>query len=353
MHPRVKLFWILLAFLWGTMLLTLGLYFRVQWTKNRAAQNEREQKGAILKNFQSLVERPLSDAQLREMSKNSANLDLPYSLCYFPIRTDPTRWTDVAGTPTASSSIVRQTRPFAIEGGCPPEATMEVSFDLRTDASTINESLVKNVDEVIQLFLEYIYPTLQIERSSIIKNLTYQATTQTHFLSVVAVYRKTDGTYAALINQFKVNASGSLVNDPVQSLTIVRGVFNQFQQQGKIFVLNGITRILLVSAKSTGTNTLRMFGKENVPGEYTNLLSILELDSTQSRYDWIILPDYNSVSKIYFIASGTGTVQIATVLQCTFSTTGVPTGYNILNDTPNLASLASSTTAVVANIRFS
>jgi hypothetical protein len=351
MHPRRKLFWFLLAFIWGVTLVILGLYFRVQWKTKHAVVVQTERNRTIMKNFEALVERPLSDAQFREMSKDAENLDLPYTICYFPIQTDPTRWVDTAGDPNASSSIVRQTRPFAIEGGCPPNATTEIAFDLRTDASTINEAFVKNVDDILQMILQNIYPGIQVERSSIIKNLTYQPTTQTHFLSVVAVYRKTDGVYAALINQFKVSSSGTLVNDPVQSLTAVRGIFNQIHQQGKIFVLNATTRILLISAKSSATNTLRLFGNEAAPKEFTNLLSVLELDQTESRYAWIMLPDYATVSKIYFVTSGPGTVQISTLLQCNFSVTGIPTGYNLLQENTNLTSLTAAS-SVTVNIRF-
>ena len=180
------------------------------------------------------------------------------------------------------------------------------------------------------------------------------------------------------MNRFKVASDGTLVNDPAQSLDRIEGLFTQINQRGTTIVRNALTRVLCICARSTGSNTLTVFitqavgstqvkmvtwtifgivitipspsGETTTTLEYTDAITTLSLDNTQSRYDWIILPDPTVASKIFLIAQGSGTVQIETLTQYSLSATGVPSATNYLSTNPTVAQIQPGANATAVTL---
>lgn len=350
-----------MMFFVGFMLILVIFYLRAKAANQRRIDNEKLRNELAQVAFDNLISRP----QEPDLTSNTSFIDVPYTICYFNTPSDPTRWINTIDSPSAYSPIVRRTRAVPVPGDrCPPESSDTIQFDLRKDAATINDGFNKNADEILVLFLDLLY-SIRIERETILKNLTYAPDTGIFRVSVMAVYRKPNGSFSALMNRFIVSPEGTIVNNPVQALDRMDGSFTQINQKGTTLVRNAITRVLCICARSTATNTLTVFLRQSVGSsqpkviewsvlgitfrtptgeivttmEYTDALTTLSLDNTRSLYDWLILPDPTVASTLFFVVQGTGSVQIETLTQYSISATGVPTLTNYLSTTPSLARL--------------
>jgi len=355
------------SFFLGLIIIFTIFYLRAKHANRRRIDDANTQMQIRRNAFDNIIRSP----HVPELSSNTALLDVPYTICYFNTPSDPTRWISTIDAPLASSSIVRRTRAVPVPGDeCPSGTSTVMLFDLRKDASTINDGFNKSADEILALFLDKLY-SIRVERDTVLKNLTYAPDTGTFQVSVMAVYRKPNGSYAPLMNRFKLASDGTLVNDPPQALERTEGLFTQINQRGTTILRNAVTRVLCICARSTGSNTLTLFirqaigstqpkvvtfnvfgftltipsptGETTTTMEYTDAITTLSLDTTQSRYDWIILPDPTVASKIYFIAQGSGTVQIETLTQYSISAAGIPTMTNYLSTNPSIAQIQSGT----------
>jgi hypothetical protein len=222
-----------------------------------------------------------------ELIRATTNLDFPYTICYYPQVNDPSRWIDTPTAVTSTSSILRRTKPFVVrqDEGC--SGSTSIVYDFRTDASVMNESYNRRVDEIIKLFLEKLYPGIVVQQDTIIKCLTYAPTTKVYLLSVLAVYQITaNNQFDVLVNQFKLSAIGGLVNDPPQSLTAVSGSFPQIVRRREIDVVSNPRRFTFVSARSATQNTLQIY--TNV--KFEGLINTLELNNTRSSFGFFELP---------------------------------------------------------------
>lgn len=279
--------------------LLLGVWF-VMYRRSKgqlnAQNNVGDQFGQVL---DQLVSRPMTPEEM--LKQKNDKLDLPYRVCYYNNPNDPTLWYSDNYEVTASSPIVRMTRPIPIDKLEPCTGSTTPLFDLRTDLATVNDGFNMRADDIIKLFLESVYPSIVVVKDTLVKNINYSSVTSTHRLAVACVYRNTQEKYNVLVNQFRIDSTGELSNDPPQTLDKIEGVFTQLNR-------GGITRtqwslFAFFSGRSTSTNTVEFFQESG----YNVLAGTLQLTNTEDRYIWLDLPILTNY--LFLRVTGPGTHQ--------------------------------------------
>lgn len=299
-------------------LLGIGLFIAAllgvwmwKYRQSTLATQQTAQKDALTTQaVNQMIQRPLTASA----ASSRIGLDLPYSVCYIPDVNDPTRWNGRPDTVTADSSIVRVTVAVPSQTVCDkiPDLTVtavtQPVYDLRKNASTINEGFHVRADEVIKLFLERTYPGIEVQTDTIFKNLYQQAATNQFRLSVGAVYKK-DGAFNVLIKDFPVSATGTLQNDPSQQpLDTIPSVvkFDQINRKGQTTITDTTLRYVLLSARcmDSPTNTLEVFTRAG----FDQKIATLSLTNNQSSYLFVGLPE--STTQLFLNVLGAGKIQV-------------------------------------------
>lgn len=285
------------------ILMIVSTLIGVWWILRRQSREKLQSQIATETDFASVINSLSSRERTEEelLEAEVGKLDFPYTICYYPNQDDPSRWFDNPQTVTAQSSILRRTKPFAVPLNEVCTGSSTIQYDFRTNSSTINESTHRKLNEVVKLFLKTVYPNIDILEDTLATNLTYSPTSKLYFLSVlVAYFNTTTKVHNVLVNQFRLNAIGGLVNEPPQSLTTYSGSFNQIVRKGDVEIVTSPLRFVFFSAKGIQSPRITLYAKPL----YADRLTTLSLNEQTTTFAFIALP--TGTERLFLNVEGDG-----------------------------------------------